>query len=94
MTSRVRLPDGAEPPVRVFVNGVPQESGADYRLEGRDLVFDRLLKKEGRLGFWRWTSMFLGLVGTYKQNDSVDVHYARGGQERVAIYLDITHDEP
>ena len=96
MTSRVKLPDGAEPPIRVFVNGVAQEQGKDYRLVGRELIFeDRLLKKEGRLGFWRWTSMFLGLVGTYKQNDSVDVHWtATDGERRVAVYLDIEHDQP
>ena len=94
MTSRVKLPPGAQPPLRVFVNGVPQEEGRDYRLVGRELHFDRLLKKEGRLGFWRWTSMFLGLVGTYRQNDSVDVHYARDGEQRVAVYLDIEHGQP
>ena len=95
MTSRVKLPDGANPPLRVFVNGVAQEEGRDYRLEGRELVFeDRLLKKEGRLGFWRWTSMFLGLVGTYKQNDSVDVHWTTSsGEHRIAVYLDIVHDD-
>jgi len=95
VTSRVKLPDGAHPPLRVFVNGVAQEEGTDYRLEGRELVFeDRLLKKEGRLGFWRWTSMFLGLVGTYKQNDSVDVHWTTsGGEQRIAVYLDIVHDD-
>lgn len=93
MTSRVKLPAGAGPPLRVFVNGVPQEEGKDYRLEGGELVFpDRLLKKEGRLGFWRWTSIFLGLVGTYRQNDSVDVHYTYRGEQRVAVYLDIVHD--
>jgi hypothetical protein len=93
VTSRVELPDGAQPPLRVFVNGVPQEQGKDYRIEGREIVFpDRLLKKEGRLGFWRWTSMFLGLVGTYRQNDSVDVHYSVGGDQRVAVYLDIVHE--
>ena len=93
MTSRVELPSGAEPPLRVFVNGVRQEQGKDYRLEGRALVFpDRLLKKEGRLGFWRWTSMFLGLVGTYRQNDSVDVHWDQNGEGQVAVYLDIVHE--
>jgi hypothetical protein len=92
--SRVRLPDGAHPPLRVFVNGVPQEEGRDYRLVGRELHFDRLLKKEGRLGFWRWTSMFLGLVGTYRQNDSVDVHWTQNGKQRTAVYLDIEHDQP
>jgi hypothetical protein len=96
VTSRVKLPDGANPPLRVFVNGVPQVEGKDYRLAGRELVFDdRLLKKEGKLGFWRWTSIFLGLVGTYRQNDSVDVHWTTpSGDHRVAIYLDIEHDEP
>jgi hypothetical protein len=65
VTSRVKLPDGATPPVEVFVNGVAQTEGTDYRIEGRELVFeDRLLKKEGRLGFWRWTLIFLGLVGS------------------------------
>jgi hypothetical protein len=94
VTSRVKLPDGAHPPLRVFVNGVRQEEGRDYRLAGRELVFEgRLLKKEGRLGFWRWTSMFIGLVGTYRQNDSVDVHYEEGGKERVAVYLDIENDD-
>ena len=92
---RVRLPDGAEPPYRVFVNGVPQERGKDYDLAGRELLFDKPLVKEGRLGFWRWTSMFLGLVGTYRKNDSVDVHYTRAGKHEVAIYLDIiAPDEP
>ncbi len=92
---RVPLPEGAEPPYRVFVNGVPQEQGRDYELEGRELLFDKPLAKEGRLGALRWTSMFLGLVGTYRKNDSVDVHYTRGGEPQVAIYLDITPpDEP
>jgi hypothetical protein len=86
---RVPLPAGAEPPYRVFVNGVPQEKGKDYEVVGRELVFDRPLAKEGRLGFWRWLSMFIGLVGTYRKNDSVDVHYRQGGRERVAVYLDI-----
>ncbi|HEX8854647.1 MAG TPA: hypothetical protein VF752_03530 [Thermoleophilaceae bacterium] len=73
----------------MFVNGVPQQEGTDYRLEGRELVFERRLTKEGRLGFWRWTSIFLGLIGTYRQNDSVDVQYRLHGRERVATGLDI-----
>ncbi|MBX5468753.1 MAG: hypothetical protein IRZ21_02520 [Thermoleophilaceae bacterium] len=86
---RVPLPHGAEPPYRVFVNGVPQREGVDYRLKGRELVFERRLAKEGQLGFWRWLSMFLGLFGTYRQNDSVDVQYRLHGQERIAVGLDI-----
>ena len=69
----VPLPRGAERPYRVFVNGVPQEEGRDYVVERHVLVFDRPLAKEGRIGFWRWTAIFLGLFGTYRKNDSVDV---------------------
>ena len=36
---RVPLPRGAERPFQVFVNGVPQEEGEDYEVEGRELVF-------------------------------------------------------
>ena len=86
---RVPLPTGAEPPYRVFVNGVPQEQGRDYELRGHELEFDKPLAKEGRLGFWRWASMFIGLVGTYRKNDSVDVHYTQRGQPKTAVYLDI-----
>ena len=87
--SVVRLP--AHVPQRgieVFVNGVRQEAGRDFRVEGRALVFDRDLRKEGRLGFWRW---FLGAwgIGTYRQNDSVDVRYEARGMPQVAEGLEI-----
>ena len=89
----VPLPRGAEPPYHVFVNGVPQRAGVDYRLEGHALVFGRPLAKEGRLGFWRWLSMFLSIAGTYRKNDSVDVRYRLAGSERVAVGLDIVPPE-
>jgi hypothetical protein len=85
----VPLPTGAEPPYRVFVNGVPQREGVDYELRGGLLVFDRPLAKEGRLGFWRWFSMFMSIAGTYRKNDSVDVQYTAGGQQRLATGLEI-----
>jgi hypothetical protein len=85
----VPLPPGAEPPLRVFVSGVPQDEGKDYRIRGRALEFDKPLAKEGRLGFWRWASMFLGLVGTYRKNDVVDVHWVANGKQQVATGLDI-----
>jgi hypothetical protein len=79
------VPDGG---FEVYVNGVAQRRDSDYRVEGRSLVFDRELKKEGKLGFWRW---FMGAwgVGTYRQNDSVDVRYEVGGRPQIAEALDI-----
>lgn len=85
---RVALPRGAEPPFRVFVNGVPQEEGPDYELRGRELLFDRPLEKE-RVGFWRWTAIFLNLFGSYGKNDTVDVQYQLNGRSAVATALDI-----
>ncbi|MEA2350025.1 MAG: hypothetical protein QOG86_966 [Thermoleophilaceae bacterium] len=85
----VPLPPSAEPPYRVFVNGVPQAEGTDYEVRGRTLAFSRHLEKEGRLGFWRWFAMFLALFGTYRKNDSVDVEYTAGGERRLAVGLDI-----
>ena len=85
---RVPLPHGAEPPLRVFVNGVAQQEGEDFDIEGTDLLFMQPLQKE-RLGFWRWTAIFFALFGTYGRNDSVDVQYELNGRTSVATGLDI-----
>ena len=42
--SRVALPPQVTPPYEVYVNGVPQQADADYRVDGRELIFDRELK--------------------------------------------------
>ena len=87
--TRVRLPADLVRPFDVYANGVPQTEGIDFRVEGRTLVFSRELKTEGKLGFWRWTSIFVGIAGTYRQNDSVDVVYERDGQRVVATKLPV-----
>ena len=85
----VKLPADAEPPFNVFVNGVRQAEGTDYRVLKGHLVFSKPLAKEGKLGFWRWLMMFLAIAGTYRRNDSVDVQYEVRGEVRVATGLDI-----
>ena len=85
--SRVTIPPEVSEPYEVFLNGVPQKPGQDYRVVGRTLLFERPLAREGRLGFWRWLSLFLGVAGTYRQNDSVDVVYQSGGRRAVATGL-------
>ena len=86
--SLVKLPRGAEPPYRVFVNGVPQQEGADFKAVGDELHFARSLEKE-KLGLGRWTAIFLGLFGSYGQNDQVDVQYQLGARTAHATGLDI-----
>jgi len=83
----VSLPEGAREPFEVYVNGVPQRRGADYELDGRTLRFSRPLAEEGKLGFWRWLSMFLGVAGTYRKHDTVDVVYEVDGRRVVATGL-------
>lgn len=85
--TRVRLPRDVIRPFEVYVNGVLQEEGEDFQVEGRTLVFARELRTEGKLGFWRWLSMWVGVAGTYRQNDSVDVVYERNGRRVVATKL-------
>jgi hypothetical protein len=84
----VRLPRGARPPFRVFVNGVEQQEGADYTVERGALVFTRPLAREGKIGFWRWALMFLGIAGTYRKHDSVDVQYTVNGRTQLATALE------
>jgi hypothetical protein len=89
----VRLPVGVREPYSVYVNGVRQQLGRDFRVENGRLVFGRELVKEGRLGFWRW---FLGAwgIGTYGRNDQVDVAWEIDGRPQMAHALDIeeSHD--
>lgn len=82
--SQVDLPDHVGDSFDVFVNGVEQHAGVDFTRVGRTLVFGRELRQEGRLGFWRWLSIFLGVAGSYGRNDTVDVVYTAGGRKVVA----------
>ena len=85
--TRVELPAAVRRPFEVYVNGVPQVEGVDYVVSAGGLEFERELRTEGKLGVGRWTSMVLGVAGTYKQNDSVDVVYEVDGRRRVAAKL-------
>jgi hypothetical protein len=85
--TRVELPAGLGEQFEVYINGIRQQPGKDFRREGDELVFERNLAREGRLGFWRWLSLFLGVAGTYRQNDSVDVVYEVSGRRTVATKL-------
>jgi hypothetical protein len=86
--SIVKLPRDVRPPFEVYLNGVPQRLGDDYQVEDGALVFERELRKD-RISGWRWLLGAWG-VGTYRQNDSVDVRYAApDGSPRVAEGLSI-----
>jgi hypothetical protein len=92
--TRVQLPRGVEGGFEVYVNGVRQREGSDFVREADTLVFSRKLAHEGKLGFWRWTSLFFGVAGTYRKNDSVDIVYEAGGRRIVRTGLPIQPIEP
>jgi len=85
--STVRLPASVEEPFEVYVNGVRQEPGVDFERCGEILSFPRELARDQVSG-WRWLLGAFG-VGTYRQDDSVDVRYEQDGRSFVAQQLAI-----
>ena len=86
---RALLPRGAERPITVYVNGVEQAEGSDYRVRGREIAFSRPIIKEEKLSGIRWLSMVIGVVGTYRKHETVDIEYRRSGATKLASDVQI-----
>jgi hypothetical protein len=86
---RVKLPRGAEPPFTVFINGIEQNEGADYSIAGGEIVFTRPIVKE-KVGAGRWLAMYLGLFGTYRKNETIDLQFQRNGKTELLSDLPVT----
>ena len=89
---RVRLPRGARPPYKVFINGSEQVEGVDYEIGGGMVVFKQPIMKEdlSQLGAVRKIVLGLGLVGSYQKNEVVDVEYRVDGKTQLASDLPVT----
>jgi hypothetical protein len=85
--TRVELPPYVVGEFEVYVGGVRQARGVDYEVVGRTLVFPRTIAQEGRLGFWRWASMWLGIAGTYRKHETVDIVFEVDGRREVETGL-------
>jgi hypothetical protein len=85
---RVKIPSTVRSPFDVYVNGVRQELGTDYRISSGELLFERELVRQ-RLSGWAWFLGFWG-IGTYNRNDEIDIRYELEGQAKVAQGLEIT----
>ena len=85
---RVKLPAGAEAPYAVFVNGVDQREGVDYEVAAGEIVFKRQIVKE-KVGTGRWLAMYLGLFGTYRKNETIDVQFRRKGKTELVPDLPV-----
>jgi hypothetical protein len=88
--SHVVLPSHVQRPFDVFINGVPQVEGEDYDVIGSTLVFEREFAREGKLAWWRWALLFLGIAGTYRKHDSIDVVYTVNGRRAVSSLQPVT----
>jgi hypothetical protein len=88
---RVKLPPGAEAPYAVFINGIEQREGADYHLAAGEIVFNRQIVKE-KVGTGRWLAMYLGLFGTYRKNETIDLQFTRNGKVELVSDLPIQLD--
>lgn len=88
---RVRLPAGAEHPINVFINGVEVREGPDYTIEHGDVVFAKPIVKE-RVSRARWLAMFIGLFGSYGENQVVDLHFRRNGEMQARSDVEVLPD--
>ena len=86
---RARLPRGAGEPIRVHINGVEQPRGEVWDTRGEVIVFTRPIVKE-HVSKGRWMAMYLGLFGSYRKNEQVDVEYTLGGKTKLAADVKIT----
>jgi hypothetical protein len=88
---RVKLPAGAEVPYVVFINGVEQSEGGDYNVRAGEIVFTRQIVKE-KVGTGRWLAMYLGLFGTYRKNETIDLQFQRAGKVELCSDLPVQPD--
>lgn len=88
---RVKLPAGAQAPFTVFINGVEQRQGADYEVRSDEIFFGRQIVKE-KVGTGRWLAMYLGLFGTYRKNETIDLQFQRGGKVELISDLPVEPD--
>jgi hypothetical protein len=85
--SIIELPSDLDGDYEVYLNGV-QQAYVDFDVDERVLVFNQPPRKD-RISGWRW---FLDAwsVGTYRQNDTIDIRYEVDGQPRLAHGLEIS----
>ena len=81
----VPLPAGAEPPIRVYVNGEERAEGREFTVEDGRIRFHPPLRARPPLGVGRKVMLAIG-IGVYGdlKGDSLDVRYTVRGEDRLA----------
>ncbi len=88
---RVRLPTGAEEPIRVYINSIEQPRGEVWNREGNEIVFTRPIIKE-IVTKGRWLAMYIGIFGTYRKHETVDIEYMADGKVQLAADVRLIDD--
>ena len=80
----IALPPGAEPPIKVYVNGEEWRAGPDFTVDGSVLRFHRPLRAQPPLGIGRKVMLAIG-IGVYGdlKGDTLDLQYRQGGVTRM-----------
>jgi hypothetical protein len=89
-TWSVPLPEGAEGPFTVYLDGAPRHEGTDFTVEGRWLRFTEPLTSRKKVG--RGGKLLLGIgIGVYKDLKSppVDLQYFIDGRPQLANNLPV-----
>ena len=62
--------------------------GDVWDLRQGEIVFARPIVKES-VSRGRWMAMYLGLFGSYRLNEAVDIEYSLGGEPKLAADVEI-----
>jgi len=81
------LPPGVEEPLEVYLNGIAQQAGIDYRRVDRALVFPRALRPAVKMTRFQVLLGTLGIAGTYDKHETLDVVYRADSRRLVATGL-------
>ena len=84
LVHELALPAGAEPPIRVYVNGEERREGEGLVVEGSTLRFSPPLRAQPPLGLGRKIMLGIG-IGVYGdlKGDTLDLQYRQGGVTRM-----------
>ncbi len=88
---RVRIPRGAAL-TAVYINGVPQKQGSDYKVHEGHVIFARPILKEEKLKGIRRAVLLIGVIGNYVRDEHVDLEYKLEGQTKLASDVAILPD--
>lgn len=86
----VPIPDGAEPPFTVYLDGAPRHEGTHFVVEGRWLRFSEPLAPKKKIG--KKGKLLIGMgIGVYGdlKTPTVDLQYHRDGRPQLATALPV-----